>query len=286
MIVECRSLTKNYGSLSVLADVSFAVSDGECVTILGRNGVGKTTLLHCLLGIEPHDSGSVFLLGQSHTIRTPSGRQKIGYVPESPVFPSGFTAATLFRFIGEIYRDWSSKAANCLAEEFAIPMTRSLRRLSKGMRAQVALVVAMSHGARLLLLDEPFGDLDPITRRKWLMAVKAHCEATGTACLYSTHVIEDVRVCSTRMMILAGCQIRVDLSRSQLASALHCTRLPVDSTRRADMLSAIGSRAVFSRSDLVVYGANREDSRRRDGDGIKGDDPVDLLGLYEIVATE
>jgi ABC-2 type transport system ATP-binding protein len=286
VILECREVTKSYGRQPVLTDVSFSVSNGECVAILGRNGAGKTTLLHCLLGIEAIESGAITLLGRTHTTRTPLARQSVGHVPESPQFPPGFTATTLFRFLGKVFNGWNSENARSLAVEFAIPMSRPLRQLSKGMRAQISLIVALSHGANLLLLDEPFGDLDPITRGKWLKSVKTYCEASGVACLYSTHTIEDVLACSTRVVILAGSQIRIDLPLSHLATGLYCTSLPDDSAGRANRLNEIGPRAVYLGNELVVHGAKVDHSGRRDGEGLTMDKRVDLLRLFEIVATE
>lgn len=155
-----NGLTKRYQDFT-LDGVSFTVPQGSIVGLIGENGAGKSTTLHAVLGLIGRDGGTVELLGLPDTALDDGVRNQIGVVFDGNSYPEMLTPRKLGRVMGKIYRTWDPDRYAALLQQLALPADKRIKALSKGMKMKLALAVAFSHHAKLLVLDEATSGLDP-----------------------------------------------------------------------------------------------------------------------------
>lgn len=160
-IFECKDLTKHYGAEPALSGVSFAIESGRIVGLLGPNGSGKTTLIKLATGLLTPSSGEVLIDGKAPC---PETKAMVSYLPERTSIPLWMTAQQLIDFFADFYKDFDSQRAIEMLERLSIPAAQPVKTMSKGTREKVQLILVMSRRARLYLLDEPIGGVDPATR--------------------------------------------------------------------------------------------------------------------------
>lgn len=155
-----NGLTKRYQDFT-LDGVSFTVPQGSIVGLIGENGAGKSTTLHAVLGLIGRDGGTVELLGLPDDTLDDQVRNQIGVVFDGNSYPEMLTPRKLGRVMGKIYRTWDPDRYAALLQQLALPADKRIKALSKGMKMKLALAVAFSHHAKLLVLDEATSGLDP-----------------------------------------------------------------------------------------------------------------------------
>lgn len=190
-VVSMRMACKRYGRTVALDHVSWNVPPGVVFALLGENGAGKTTSIRTLLGMERLDSGSSSVLSLSSATQGLEIRRRVGYVPEQPALYESFSVGEMGWFISGFYDNQFLERFQELAREFELPMGRRIRALSKGMRAQVSLALALAHDPEVLLLDEPTSGLDTLVRRRFLESM-VDWAAAGKTVLLSSHQIMEV----------------------------------------------------------------------------------------------
>ena len=187
-ILECKDLSKRFGSVDALTDVSFAVEPGRIVGLLGPNGSGKTTLIKLVNGLLTPTSGQVLIDGEAPGKRSHS---LVSYLPDRNCLPQWMTAGQLLDFYRDFYPDFREDAAREMLSRLEIPEKRRMKQLSKGTREKVQLILVMSRAAKLYLLDEPIGGVDPATRDYILSTIIGNYNPDA-AVVISTHLISDV----------------------------------------------------------------------------------------------
>ena len=176
-----------------------------CVfALLGENGAGKTTAIRLMLGLEEPTAGDVRVLGLDGRRDGLEIRRRVGYLPERPTLYEWMTAAEIGWFTAGFYADGFEHRFRTLVADFRVPLDRQLSQLSKGMRAKVALSLAMAHSPELLILDEPTSGLDTMVRREFLESM-VDIAAEGRTVLLSSHQIGEVeRVADIVAIMHAG----------------------------------------------------------------------------------
>jgi len=186
-----KSITKRYKHQLALDDVSLEASSGKVFALLGENGAGKTTSLRILLGLTRPDTGHAHVLGLDSRTQGQEVRRRVGYVPEQPTLYEWMTVAEIGWFTSGFYALGFLENYRRLVADFGLPEYRKLKDLSKGMRAKVALSLAMAHEPELLVLDEPTSGLDSMVRREFLASM-VDVAAAGRTVLLSSHQIDEV----------------------------------------------------------------------------------------------
>ena len=187
-VLECKDLSKHYGNAPALNHVSLAVEPGRIVGLLGPNGSGKTTLIKLANGLLQPSAGRILVCGREPG---PETKAEVSYRPERLEMPEWTRVRRLADFFADFYADFDRTRAAELLERLGIDGESRLRQLSKGLRQKVQLSLVMSRRAKLYLLDEPFGGMDPASRDLMLETVMESREP-GAAVLISTHLITDV----------------------------------------------------------------------------------------------
>ncbi len=187
-ILECHNLTKKYGSKVALDNISLSINSGKITGLLGPNGSGKTTLIKIASGILSASEGEVMAGGNRIGVES---KKIVSYLPERPYFSPGMKVSETIKFFKDFYSDFSEDAAAEMLKSLEIKMDARIRALSKGNREKVQLVLVMSRKAKLYLLDEPMGGVDPAARDFILKTILMNYnEEAGV--IISTHLISDV----------------------------------------------------------------------------------------------
>ena len=187
-VLECKGLTKRFGRTTALDEVSLTVEPGRIVGLLGPNGSGKTTLIKLANGLLTPDGGYIAVCG------TAPGREShalVSYLPERTAIPTWMTAKQLLDFYGDFYQDFRRDAAEEMLDHLGIQPLQAVKQMSKGTREKVQLIMVMSRAAKLYLLDEPIGGVDPATRDYILSTIIGNYNPDA-AVVISTHLIADV----------------------------------------------------------------------------------------------
>jgi ABC-2 type transport system ATP-binding protein len=203
-VIELSHVTKHYGRQTALDDVSLEVPRGVVFALLGENGAGKTTAIRLMLGLAEADAGTVHVLGLDSRSEGLAIRRRVGYLPEQPTLYDWMTAAEIGWFTAGFYSDGFEHQFRTFVNHFRVPLDRKLSALSKGMRAKVALSLAMALRPELLILDEPTSGLDTMVRREFLESM-VDVAAEGRTVLLSSHQIGEVeRVADIVAIVRAG----------------------------------------------------------------------------------
>ena len=204
-VLEVSGLAKAYPSFT-LRDVSFAVNKGTIMGFIGRNGAGKTTTLKSILNIVHADAGQVSYFGLDLRDHEAAIKRRIG-------FAGGTVDYFKKRKIGEImavtksfYDGWDDGLYRKYMDLFGLDEQKTPSELSQGMKAKLSLVMALSHGAELLILDEPTSGLDPISRDE-LLEIFGYLKDQGVSILFSTHITSDLDKCADEITYIRDGQI-------------------------------------------------------------------------------
>lgn len=187
-VLECKGLTKQYGRTLALDDVSFTLEEGRIVGLLGPNGSGKTTFIKLCNGLLTPSSGELRICGYA-----PGKESKalVSYLPDRPYLPNWMDVTQALDMYEDFYADFDRKRALEMLAHLGIVEKQRIRQMSKGTKEKVQLILVMSRAAKLYLLDEPVGGVDPATRDYMLKTIITNYEPQSTV-LISTHLIADV----------------------------------------------------------------------------------------------
>lgn len=198
--IETDCLTRRFGSITAVDELSLEVEQGEIVGFLGPNGAGKTTTVRMLMGFLNPTSGSCAVLGGSPGRRAEL-RGRIGYLPGDFRMDPAMTGAELFRWFGELRGGLNRGRVDELVQRLGLDPGRRFGNLSKGNRQKVGLVQAFQHDPDVLILDEPTTGLDPLVQREFLRLVR-EASQRGAAVLFSSHVLPEVERIASRVAII------------------------------------------------------------------------------------
>lgn len=219
-VIRIENLTKAYRRHKAVDSLSLEVPSGVVFALLGENGAGKTTTIRTLLGLTEPDSGQAEVLGLDCRTQGIEIRRRVGYVAERPTLYEWMTVDEIGWFTAGFYGNGFLPAYRELTKGFDLPGARRIREISKGMRAKVALSLAMAHEPELLILDEPTSGLDTMVRRSFLESM-VEVAAAGRTVFLSSHQISEVeRVADIVAILRDGRLILVE----RLDELKHATR--------------------------------------------------------------
>lgn len=187
-ILECSRLCKHYGRVQALDGVDLTLEPGRIVGLLGPNGSGKSTLIKLACGLLTPSQGSVRVCGEKPGAVT---NALISYLPERTAVPEWMSVKELLAFYADFYDDFQPETARQMLDALGLASAKQIRQMSKGSREKVQLILTMSRQARLYLLDEPIGGVDPATRDYILSTIIANYNPEASVVI-STHLIADV----------------------------------------------------------------------------------------------
>lgn len=202
-----------------LGPLDLSLAPGSVLGFIGPNGSGKTTTLSCIAGLVAPDAGSIQVFGRPADPRTGAWKADLGVVAEQQGFYQHRTVEENLRFLAGVLPAWSERWARELAGRLGLPLARQVRHLSRGNLAKLALVAALGHRPRLLLLDETTAGLDPVVRSEVLDLLWEVLEDGEHAMFYSTHVLSDISRLADELVFLRDGKVLLRSGKDALADA-------------------------------------------------------------------
>jgi len=202
-LIECTNLCKNYGAKKALDNVTFNLSGGKVVGLLGPNGSGKTTLIKIANGLLTSTSGEILICGNKISTKTKS---MVSYLSDCLSLPDWMKVTDIITYYSEFFDDFDIKKAYDMVKELKIDVNEKIKALSKGTKEKVQLILTMSRNASVYLLDEPMGGVDPATRDYILNTIIANYNESAVVVI-STHLISDVEKILDEVIFLKEGQI-------------------------------------------------------------------------------
>lgn len=219
--IQVSDVSKCYGRREVLKNLSFEVPRGVVFALLGENGAGKSTLIRGLLGFHRFKSGAVRVCGFNPAKQALQLRRKVGYVGDTPGLYDWMTVSEAGWFASGFYSEGFLEKYDQFCNEFSLPADSKIGDLSKGMKAKVALSLAMAFEPELLVLDEPTSGLDPVVRRAFLESMIDRA-ASGQTVFLSSHQIHEVERVADYVAILHNGELKVVSSLEELKNSVQC----------------------------------------------------------------
>ena len=203
--VEIHGLSKKFGKKTALSNINLTAASGRVLGLVGENGAGKTTLIKHIMGLFKAQEGTVRVFGIDPAQDPVGVLSRIGYLSEDRDLPHWMRIDELLNYTRAFYPDWDDTFAEELREIFNLDPSAKIKELSRGQKAQAALLTALAYRPSLLLLDEPSSGLDPVVRREILTAIIRTVADEGRTVFFSSHLLEEVeRVADDVAMINRG----------------------------------------------------------------------------------
>jgi len=223
--IETNGLGHRFGKVWAVRDLDLKVPHGSVFGLLGPNGAGKSTTIHMLMGLLPPDEGSARVAGHDPVADEVSVRRRVGYVSETHGFYEWMTVDETVRLVAAYHQDWNESIRGDLQSEFGLDGTARVSELSKGMRARLALLLALSFDPDVLVLDEPTGGLDPAARRHFIETILGRYQEDGKTILVSSHLLNEFAGLLDHVAFLRDGRLELSLPLEELRANVRRVRL-------------------------------------------------------------
>ncbi|MCQ6546824.1 ABC transporter ATP-binding protein, partial [Bacillus wiedmannii] len=207
---------KSFGSKVVLKDVTFNVPSGAIVGFIGDNGAGKSTTFKTVLELIFKDSGTVKIFGEENINKDAKNKGKIGVVFDAMNLPAHLTIKQLNKVFEKMFESWDRENFYRLVHSFSLPTNEKVGRFSRGMSMKLSIVVALSHNAKLLILDEATGGLDPSSREEVLEELKSFVSKSNGGILLSSHIMSDVEKIASHLIVIKDGEILLNEEKDKV----------------------------------------------------------------------
>ncbi len=190
-VIKMKNVTKNYGKISALDNVSLTIPKGRIIGLFGKNGAGKTTLLRCVLGFLKFE-GDITFMDMPITRHYPEIHEHVAFIPDVNCLDGRLTVAQTIEYVSALNSSWNQETAKKLLKRSNLPMDRKVAGLSKGMKTKLYLLLTLSLDVELLLLDEPTLGLDLVFRKEFFNTILGEFYDENKTIIISTHQVEEV----------------------------------------------------------------------------------------------
>jgi len=212
--ISVAGLSRRYRDQAALDNVSLTAEPGTVTGLLGRNGAGKTTLLRIITGLEFPTTGEVKVFGAAPA-ENDSALRRMAFVREEQAYPD-FRVGHAIRVASWFYPNWNAKLAEQLRADFELPLDRRMRRLSRGMRSAVGIVIGLAARAELTLFDEPYAGLDAVARQLFYDRLLADFAEHPRTIVLSTHLIDEVADLLEHVVMLDHGRVALDAPADEI----------------------------------------------------------------------
>ncbi|WP_430867345.1 ABC transporter ATP-binding protein [Demequina aurantiaca] len=244
LIVEVESLTKRFGKVSAVDDVSFALEAGGIHGLLGRNGAGKTTVMQLLTGQDFATSGAVRVFGES-PVENASVLGRVCFIKESQAYPDSFKGKHVLKSAPWFFPNWDQAFADKLVADFKAPLDRPMKKLSRGQRSAIGVIVGLASRAELTYFDEPYAGLDAVARHRFYDHLLTDYSVHPRTVVLSTHLIDEASDLLQRVLVIDEGKLVIDADADELRAS--ATTL---AGKTADVEAFVAGREVLDRSRL------------------------------------
>ena len=241
--IVTRGLKKQFGKKAAVEGLDLEVPTGSVFGFLGRNGTGKTTTIKMLMNLLQPTSGQAEVLGRDPWKEDLELKQRVGYVAENPVLYEWMKVGELVWFTGSFYSYWDQKKVEALIDRFGLDPEQKVKHLSRGMKAQLALALALGHDPELLLLDEPATGLDVLVRRDFLESIIQVIQEEGRTVFLSSHLVHEVERVADRVAIIEAGRLVVCKEVDEIKQLVKKVLVRMED-QQADLSSVAGLKSI------------------------------------------
>lgn len=208
-IVEVNRLTKEYGQDAAVKDVTFMVEEGKIYGLLGRNGAGKTTIMHMLTAQLFPSSGELKVFGEN-PYENNRVLSQLCFIKESQRYPDSYRVLDVLKVAASIYPNWDRDFAAQLLEDFRLPLKRRMKKLSRGMLSSVGIIIGLASRAPLTIFDEPYLGLDAVARSLFYERLMQDYAENPRTIMLSTHLIDEVSNMLEHVLVIDQGRLLID----------------------------------------------------------------------------
>jgi len=256
-LVNARGVSKHFGAVRAVDDVSFEIEQGRILGLIGPNGAGKTTLLKAVLGLTDCD-GDLSVLGLDPFRQRKELMQNICFIADVAVLPRWIRVTQLLDFVEAVHPNFSRKRAETFLQQTSVRSDAKVRELSKGMVTQLHLSIIMAIDAKLLVLDEPTLGLDILFRKEFYANLLNDYFDEERTILITTHQVEEVENLLTDIMFINDGKILLDSSMDSLADQYVELMASGEGAVKAKNLGPIAEHEMFGKSVFLFEGVSRD----------------------------
>ena len=275
--LEIKNLTKSFPGFS-LDHLSLTLPSGCVMGLIGENGAGKSTTIRLILGMLHQDAGTITILGRDNHENIRLTKEEVGVVLDEVGLPECLNTRQVGKVMAGTFRNWNQQEYDRILEKFNLPQGKPFKIFSRGMKMKLGIAVAMSHGAKLLLLDEPTGGLDPVVRDEVVEMFSDFTRDENHSILISSHIVSDLEKLCDYIAFLHKGKLLLCEEKDQLLAEygmLHCA---------AHQLEAIDPDAVIYRKSSP-YGVQAIVKRQAVPDGLPLS-PISIEELFVFMVKE
>lgn len=277
--IELKDVTKKYGSFA-LDKVSFKVPKGSIMGFVGENGAGKTTTIKSMLNLVHTEGGKITLLGMDVTKEDKKIKEQIGVVFDESYFHENLLIKDVTKIMSRIYSKWDKNLFEQYINKFKIPKNKTVKELSNGMKMKLSIAVALSHDARLLILDEATSGLDPIIRDEILDIFLEFIQKEDHTIFISSHITSDLEKIADYITFIHDGKIIFSENKDELIynyGVVHCKK---EEVKRLSQNNIIGIRENKYGCEVMVN--NKKEVEREHRDFIVDTTTIEEIILYKV----
>ncbi|MCR5119769.1 MAG: ABC transporter ATP-binding protein [Lachnospiraceae bacterium] len=258
--IEIKNLTKRYDGFT-LDDISFNVPKGSIMGFIGQNGAGKTTTINCLLNLIKRDGGEVRLLGMDIPEKEYEIKKYVSAVFDEMPFNEELNAVILDRILAGVFSQWDHKVFTEYLDRLQLPSKKKFKDFSKGMKMKLQIAAALSHHARLLIMDEATTGLDPVVRSEILDIFLEYLQDEENAILMSSHITSDLEKVADRVSFIDKGKMLLSGVKDEILDDHGIMRIGKKELADIDREDYISARVTDFGADLMV--ADRAEAARK-----------------------
>ena len=247
--IEIKNLTKNYGKMKALDNISLNFSQGRIIGLLGKNGAGKSTLMRCLLDFLKY-KGEIKIFGEVYNPR--ALHQRIAFIPDVGCLDDRLTVAQTIQYVSEINDNWIDETAKRLLAKSDLPLNKKVKALSKGMKTKLYLLLTISLDADILLLDEPTLGLDIVFRKEFFNTILSEFYNEEKTIIISTHQVEEVEHILQDIVFIDNGKIVLSEDIEELKSRYKIISIPKDREQELEGISLGLKTEMLGRVSAIV----------------------------------
>jgi len=214
-VIEVTDLARTYGKVAAVSDVSFSIEENSICGLLGRNGAGKTTLMRLVTGQEFASAGEIRVFGEN-PVENAGVLARTCFVRESQVYPDGFRGKHVLRAAAHLFPNWDADYAARLVDEFRVPLDRRMKKMSRGQRSSVGVIIGLASRAELTLLDEPYAGLDAVARELFYDHLLRDYSENPRTIVLSTHLIDEAARLLEHVLVVDNGSLLMDAAADDL----------------------------------------------------------------------
>lgn len=256
-ILELNSVSKSYKDFT-LQNISFQLPKGTIMGLVGANGAGKSTTIKSILNLIRRDSGDIKVFGLDNIEHEQEIKERLGIVFDETYFHSVLKPKQINKFMKDIYREWDREQFLNFLKKLKIPLDKQIKDFSRGMKMKLSIAAAMSHGADLLILDEPTGGLDPVVRSEILDLFLDFIQDENKGILLSSHIITDLEKIADYITFIDNGKVVLSESKDEILYLYGVLKGSLDDLNRvekADLISVhrhrFGFEALVKHADRI-----------------------------------